>query len=206
MPKFPKKETDIYALATQMIAGYTAYPAVFPRADVAALEDALNDAHNQVIVQQCFLADARIATEAKEDAYDTLVAEMKRQLKRSEVNTRDNPTALTLIGWDAKAESNAVHKPGQPRHLEATPQGPGAVHLDWKAPVPGKGGAVRSYIILRREQPQGKPFTDWFQAALALETEITLTNQPRFIQLEYRIIAINASGVSAPSNVVAVVV
>ncbi len=88
--------------------------------------------------------------------------------------------------------------------MNAIQQGPGTVHLDWKAPVPGKGGPVRSYIVLRREQPPGYPFTDWFQAGLALETEITLTNQPRFIQLEYRIIAINASGVSAPSNVVAV--
>lgn len=188
-----------------MIAGYTAYPAVFPHANVAALENALNDAHNQVIVQQCFLADARIATEAKEEAFDALVAEMKRQLKRSEVDTKDNPTALTLIGWDAKAESNAVRKPGQPRNLEATQQGPGVVYLDWKAPVPGKGGAVRSYIVLRREQPPGHPFTDWAQAGLALETESTLTNQPKFIQLEYRIIAVNGSGVSVPSNVAAVV-
>lgn len=54
-----------------------------------------------------------------------------------------------------------------------------------------------------RNEP--KPFTDWFQASLALETEITLTNHLRLIQLEYRIIAINASGVSVPSNVAAVV-
>lgn len=206
MPKFPKKEADVYALVTQMIAGYTAYPAVFPHANVPALEDALNDAHNQVIVQNCFLADARIATEAKEDALDDLAAEMKRQLKRSTVDTKDNPTALTLIGWDAKPESKAIRKPGQPRHLEATQQGPGTVYLDWKAPVPGKRGAVRHYTILRREHAPGQPFNDWFQAGLALETEITLTNQPRFIQLEYRIIAINASGVSVPSNVAAVVV
>lgn len=205
MPQFPKKEMDIYTLATQMITGYTAYPAIFPRADVAALENALNDAHNQVTVQQCFLADARIATKAKEEAFDTLVAEMKIQLKRSEVETRDNPTALTLIGWDDKAESKGVRKPGQPRNLEATQQGPGVVNLDWKAPAPGKGGAVRSYIILRREHALGQPFTEWSQAGLALENEITLTNQPRFIQLEYRIIAVNASGVSVPSNVAAVV-
>ena len=206
MPKFPKKEADVYDLVNQMIAGYTAYPAVFPHANVPALEDALNDAHNQVIVQNCFLADARIATEAKEDALDDLVAEMKRQLKRSEVDTKDNPTALTLIGWDAKPESKAIRKPGQPRNLEATQQGPGVVYLDWKAPVPGKGGAVRSYIILRREHAPGQPFTNWTHEAISLNPEITLINQPRFIQLEYRIIAVNAGGVSVPSNVAAVVV
>lgn len=205
MPTFPKREADILALANEMLAGYTAHPARFPHADAYALENARNDYTNQVVVQNCFVSDARIATEAKEDAFDDLVAEMKRQLKRSEVDTKDNPTALTLIGWDAKADSKAVRKPGQPRHLEATQQGPGTVYLDWKAPVPGKGGAVRSYIVLRREQPQGHLFTDWFQAGLALETESTLANQPRFIQLEYRIIAVNASGVSVPSNVATVV-
>lgn len=89
--------------------------------------------------------------------------------------------------------------------MNATQQSPGAVHLDWKAPVPDKGGAVRHYIILRREHAPGQSFTNWSQAALALETEITLTNQPRFIHLEYRIIAVNASGVSVPSNFVDVV-
>lgn len=64
---------------------------------------------------------------------------------------------------------------------------------------------MRSYIVLRREHVPGQPFTNWAHAALALETEITLTNQPRYIQLEYRIIAVNASGVSVPSNVAAVV-
>ncbi len=216
MPTFPKREADILALANQMLAGYTAHPAIFPHADAYALENARNDYTNQVVVQDCFVSAARIATDAKEDAYDDLVAEMKQQLKRSEVDTHDNPTALTLIGWDAQAASNAVRKPGQPRHLEATQQGPGTVTLDWKPPlsssirnphsaIRNRFGAVRSYIVLRREQPAGQPFTDWFQAGLALETEITLTNQPRFIQLEYRIIAINASGVSTPSNVATVV-
>ncbi|OQC06656.1 MAG: hypothetical protein BWX80_01463 [Candidatus Hydrogenedentes bacterium ADurb.Bin101] len=86
-----------------------------------------------------------------------------------------------------------------------TQQGPCVVYFDWKAPVPGKGSAVRSCIVLCREHALGQPFTDWLQAGLVLESGINLTNQPRFIQLEHRIIAVNASGTGVPSNVVAMV-
>lgn len=115
------------------------------------------------------------------------------------------PTVLPLIGWDTKAESKAIRKSSQPDLLKATQQGPGTVALDWQAPVPGKGEPVQSYIILHREHTLGQVFTDCVQVALAIKSEITRTNQPRFIQLEYRIIAINASSVSAPSNAVALV-
>ncbi|OQB38408.1 MAG: hypothetical protein BWY09_01345 [Candidatus Hydrogenedentes bacterium ADurb.Bin179] len=40
---------------------------------------------------------------------------------------------------------------------------------------------------------------------MALTPEITLTNQPRYIQLEYRIIAINSAGNSITSNIAAMV-
>jgi len=205
MPRFPKKEADIFALANQMIAGYTDHPAVFPHADVAALTNARIDYTNQVIVAGCYKADVALATEVKEKAFRALVRIMKQQLKRSEVDTKDNPLQLKMIGWTEERYGTKVRKPSQPRALEATPRGPGVVELEWKAPAPGKGGSVRSYVVLRRQQLQGQKFTDWSQEGMALTTEITLTNQPRYIQLEYRIIAINSSGNSIPSNAVAVV-
>ena len=205
MSRFPKKEADIFALANQMIAGYTDHPAVFPHADVAALTNARIDYTNQVIVAGCFEADARLATEVKDNARRALVRLMKQQLKRSEVDTKEDPLQLKLIGWTEERYGTTVRKPSQPRALEATPRGPGVVELDWKAPAPGKGGVVRSYVVLRRQQLPGKNFTDWSQEGSSLKPEITLTNQPRFVQLEYRIIAINATGASIPSNVVAVV-
>ena len=52
---------------------------------------------------------------------------------------------------------------------------------------------------------QGGKFTNRTQTGLAPKPETTLVNQPRFIQLEYRIIAVIGSGVSEPSNLVAVV-
>ena len=205
MPRFPKKEADIFALANQMIAGYTDHPAVFPHADVAALTDARINYTNQVIVAGCYKADVALATEVKDKAFRALTRKMKQQLKRSEVDTKDTPLQLKLIGWTEERYGTKVRKPAQPRALEATSRGPGVVELDWKPPVPGKGGPVRSYVVLRRQQLHDKKFTNWAQEGMALTNEITLTIQPRFIQLEYRIIAINAKGNSIPSNSVAVV-
>jgi len=204
MPRFPKKEADVFALVNQMIAGYTAYPAVFPHADVAGLTDARTDYTNQAIVEGCYTSDALLATETKDTALRALKREMKKQLKRSEVDTKKNPLQLKFIGWTEERYGKAVRKPSQPRALEATPRGPGVVELDWKAPAPGNGGPVRSYVILRRQHLPGKQFSNWTQEGMALNPEITLTNQPRFVQLEYRIIAVNTAGNSVPSNTAAV--
>lgn len=43
------------------------------------------------------------------------------------------------------------------------------------------------------------------QVGIAIESESTIMNQPRGVQLEYRIKAINTGGESVPSNTVAVV-
>ena len=40
--------------------------------------------------------------------------------------------------------------------------------LDWKAPSPGPGGRVRTYLIERREQVSGSAFNEWHQVAIAL--------------------------------------
>jgi len=74
-----------------------------------------------------------------------------------------------------------------------------------KSAIQNQSGPVRSYIILRRQHLPGQKFTDWAQEGMALKPEITLTNQPRFMQLEYCIIAVNGNGTSVPSNVAAVV-
>ena len=108
-------------------------------------------------MQQCFLADARIATEAKEEAFDALVAEMKRQLKRSEVDAQDNPTALTSSAGTPKPQSTAVRKPGCPATSKRTNK---ARHRPprLESPVPGKGGSVRSTSSSAANSPRGNLF------------------------------------------------
>ena len=68
------------------------------------------------------------------------------------------------------------------------------------------GGAMRTYVIERRQQQEGGgEFGKWQQVGVALETEATLVIQPRGVQLEYRIKAINTGDKSVPSNIGAVV-
>ena len=130
---------------------------------------------------------------------------MKVQLRQSEVDTADDAQKLGMIGWGPKAPAQPSNPPGKPRNLDPVVQGPGTLFLDWKQPAPGPGGRVRTYMIERPEQVSGGAFNEWHQIAIALEHNLTLTDQPRNIQLEYRVIAVNNGGNSVPSNTADVV-
>ena len=206
MPRFPRREAEVIALADAMIAGYTANPADFPNADVPALQ-AARDAYQTARDEQTeSMGRAQLKTDVKDEKLDDLEDVMKNQLKQSEVDTAADPEKLGLIGSGPKAPGQPSNPPGQPRALDPVIQGPGTLFLDWKQPAPGVGGPVRSYVIERRTQPGGGgAFDAWAQVNVALESEITLIGQPRGRQLEYRVIAINTGGRSVPSNTAAVV-
>jgi len=150
---------------------------------------------------------AKIKTEEKDAALDALTENMIAQLKQSEVDTANDPGKLELIGWGKKAPAQPTNPPNQPRALEAIMQGPGTVYLDWKSPIiGGKGGPVRTYVIYRRNGPQGGgAFGSWEQVGMALETHTLLTHQPQRCEIEYRIIGVNTAGISVPSNTAPVV-
>lgn len=206
MAQFPKAEADVVALANAMVAGYTAHAADFPSADAASLTTALSDYSTAKTSQTDALAVAQVATEDKNLKLDTLEEAMRGELKKSEVDVGTDSEKLEYIGWGPKAPPTPADAPGQPRNLDPVSQGAGMLFLDWKAPARGSGGPVRTYLIERREQPAGGgEFGSWAQVGIALETETTLTDQPRGPQLEYRIKAINAGGESVPSNTAAVV-
>ena len=205
MATFPTNEADISVLWNNMRLGYIANPTVFPHADVPGLEAVGQEYGNAVIFQRCLLADEKIAAEAKAAAWQALVEEMTDQLRQSEVDTASDPVKLALIGWGPHAEAKATQKPGQVRTLEATYEGPGMVELDWKPPLASKGGPVRTYLILRRMESSGGIMGEWDQVGISLSNQITLSNQMRFRQLEYRVAAVNGAGVGVPSNTVAVV-
>lgn len=206
MAQFPKAEADVVALATAMVAGYGAHAADFPSADAAGLTTVLGEYNIAKIAQIDAEAAAQVATEAKNLKLDPLEDVMRDELKKSEVDVGSDSEKLEYIGWGPKAPPTPADAPGQPRNLDPIVQGPGTLFLDWKPPARGSGGTVRTYVIERREQPAGGgEFGSWAQVGIALETESTLTDQPRGPQLEYRVKAVNAGGDSVPSNTAAVV-
>jgi len=205
MPIFPKREPDILALCQAMIAGKTAHPAMFPSLNVGILIIGRADYEGAKTAQIEAIAHARVAGDQKDTALAALAEKMKAELKKSEVDVGGDSEKLEYIGWGPKAAPSPADPPGQPRDLEALAQGNGSVELDWKGPARGSGGAVRTYVIERRQQPTGGEFGDWSQASIALESQAILMNQPRGPQLEYRVKAINTGGQSPPSNTVGVV-
>ena len=206
MAQFPKAEADVSALAMSMMAGYSAHAADFPSANPMGISTAFGAYYTARNAQTDAMAAAQVATEAKNAVLATLEETMRAELKKSEVDVGNDGEKLEYIGWGPKSAPSPSTPPGQPRNLESVIQGAGTLFLDWKAPARGSGGTVRTYIIERREQPAGGgEFGSWSQVGIAMESETSLTNQPRGPQLEYRVKAVNVGGESIPSNTVAVV-
>ena len=206
MPKFPKREADIFALAHRMLDGFVLHQADFPSFNFNLLSGKYRFYRSRKKAQTEALAAAQVATDEKDAKLTALVEVMKNELKKSEVDVGADSEKLAYIGWGPKAPPSPADPPGQPRNLDAAVQGAGSVLLDWKAPARGSGGKVRTYVIERRVQPEGgDEFGKWQQAGIALESESTLMSQPCGVQLEYQVKAVNTGGISSPSNTVAIV-
>jgi len=205
MPRFPRRENEVAALARAMIAGYTANPSVFPHADLAGLTNTYDIYKSFRKGADCFMALAHMKTEAKDQALAELAEKMRVELKQSEVDTVADPEALKLIHWGERAAAQPQRKPGQPRDFEAVRQGRGTVAVDWKSPGSGPHGTVRTYVVFRRQADATGHMGPWEQAALTPDTALELTGQPTNTQLEYRVTAFNLTGPGPPSNTAGVV-
>ncbi len=204
MPRFPTREADVLALVNQMIAGRLAHPADFPHMAGPALTIRRNIYLAARDEQIEAYAAAQLATQKKLDELKALERVMKNKLKQSEVDVAGDPEKLSYIGWGPKAVPQPIEGPGQVNNLRLREQGQGSISLEWDSP--DCGGAVRNYIIEQRcQQNDNGKFDSWKLIASAFENHIKLTNQPQKITLEYRIKAVNISGESMPSNVVAAV-
>ena len=201
MAQFPISESDILMLAQAMQTGLENNLTVFPAPPVTAanLSTALG---NYVAAKDGAIAAQAMATgaiAAKNAALQTLVDDMKADLRYAEDKTHNDNAQLHLIGWSARSAATptpALALPGQARILEAPRQGEGWIFLDWKEPT--DGGPVATYRIQRRLRPDGA----WLDVGLAIDSETTLTGQERAKEWEYRVSAVNKAGESKASNTV----
>ena len=181
-----------------MITGLENNVPIYPSPPVSTIDlqaafDATIDARDAATAAQ---AAAEQATTDKQLALEDLTEKMKDDLRYAENTVDFDDDKLKLLGWGGRRDPKALDTPGQARALEAPKQGEGWIFLDWKSP--SEGGKVAAYKIERRERPEGP----WLDAGMAMESEITLHNQERGKEWEYRVIAVNKSGEGMPSNTV----
>ncbi len=208
MPRFPKNQADIAALAWLLRTGLKDNPAIFPAPPVSWFF--IGTKKTQFVTARDSALSARAAAEsaftAKDVALEELVEVMKADIRYAENTVDFDDDKLKLIGWAGKKAPTALPPPGQSRLLEAPKQGGGWVYLDWKQPA--AGGKPAAYKVQRRvggvvgSEPVGDR---WGTVATAILSEITLVDQPEKTELEYRVIAINKSGEGQASNTVMVV-
>jgi len=208
MPRFPKNQADIAALAGLLWRGLLGNNAVFPAPPV--LWYIIMTKRNQFVTARDSALSARAAAEAaftaKDVALEELIEAMKADIRYAENTVDFADDKLKLIGWAGRKAPTALPPPGQSRLLEAPKQGSGWVYLDWKQPA--DGGKPAAYKVQRRvggvvgSEPVGDR---WKDIATAILSEITLVDQPEKTEIEYRVIAINKSGEGPESNTVEVV-
>lgn len=201
MPRFPKKEAEIVALAEQLWRGLWANRPTYQRPPVHPILILIHSLQYRnrrefAIAKQ---AAAETAIAVKNDALDDLIEALKSNIRYAENTVNYDDDKLKLIGWAGKKAKTPLAPPGQVRLLEASKQGKGWVYLDWKAPL--NGGRPKAYKIQRRLRGSG----NWQDVATAIVIEATLVEQPQKQELEYRIIAVNKTGEGEPSNTVMVV-
>jgi len=222
---------QVVELADRMIAGISEHPEKFPSCDTAGLQ-ALREEFMQASVNlNDAEAQATIAAEDKLRKFKKLQTEIKRQVKYGTADSSNNPEEVVLMGWGIRRDPQQIEMPGPPGSLKITAQSAegrvgdnGMLCLVWDKSRRG-GGPVRSYII-ERKQFTGGDWSQWQFAGNSYNNEIKLTKQPPHtflrpplmrgyesrrggfaigVKLWYQVRAGNASGVSCPSNMVAVV-
>jgi hypothetical protein len=200
MTKFPTSEPQIIALVARMVAGFTKYPADFPRISTFS-RIKLSTANRSYLLAKKSLVEAcaklRIATKVKREKLLELKNIMKTSLQKAQVDVTNNPEKLKLIGWEPKSACQRAQIPGQPTDLAIVDKQNGALSLNWNKPV--NGGTTYNYIIERRCRNTDQS-DNWTLEAISYGCRITLANQPKGIKLEYRIRASNLAGQSLPSN------
>jgi hypothetical protein len=208
MATFPTRRNDLLALAIKIVEGVTANRSVYPAAsfDTASLTGAISSAQTSTTSRQQKESALSVATEEERDAYDALSELVRSHLNRAEDSHKSAPENLTLIGWERQAVPTR-RVPSSPRSLEAQPHGAGSVFLDWKAPLDNRGSGRAAFFRVERQVRtlDGKTTEAWgVWSGSAVASELLLTGQPRGVELDFRIIAVNATGDSLPSNTLTV--
>ena len=201
MPTFPTKPTEVLSLLKTMAAGFSTHPEIFPNPPHPS--DDLNDEAANFDIEHNANVEAQSIAEQTKETEKLRLEKIKTKLKANiayAIHVTHEERELNIIGLSNRSAPTPLAPPEQPISLEAPRYGDGTVYLHWTAPK--GGGKVQAFRIQRRELHSDGPDTDWVFCDLSFITEAMLTNQPRGIMLEYRVISANLAGESEASNIV----
>ena len=201
MARFPRTEPKIALLASLLADGLESASDDFPNAPVAsgelhALLAAFNEAVSAVTAAEAELSERRAT---KRRALTKLMRSMKADLRYAEFAARKAPEKLTELGWGRRRSRRPLEHPGEVRNHRITKEGRTWIALAWKAP--DDGGAVVAYAIERRKSEGGS----WEPVVTVTDTKHRMVDQPRGVELSYRVVAMNNAGRGAPSATVTAV-
>lgn len=198
MASFPRTEAKVTELARDVIAGLDTLRDHFPTPPVPhhALQAALDAFHeaDAAAVDAAATASRRYAE--KKTAFSNLVALLKTDLRYAENTVGFDGAILSGLGWGGRKPKTRLEPPGQVLGLGIVREGEGWIALRWDKPV--DGGKAQAYRVQVRAGRQAS----WREAGSTVMTEITLNDQQRGVDLEYRVIAINRAG-EGPASAVA---
>lgn len=201
MPTFPSKPAEIQTLLKTIAAGFKAHPEIYssPPYSPDEIEAEANNyglKHARCVELQ---AQADAAKAEERAAFESMKIKGKGSIAYAIHATHDE-SELNFVGWSNRSAPTPTPPPGPPTSLDSPRHGNGTVYLTWDAP--SQGGRVQAYKIQQRELHSDSADSEWVLCEMAMTTEATLSNQPKSLVLEYRVIAANVQGESSPSNVV----
>ena len=199
MPRFPQTEPDITALAELLAEGLGRAPEDFPTPPVPATQlRAKLDAYAQaraatVVAETAFREQHAIKDEALEDLVST-----KADLKYAEFAVKDRPEKLSQLGWAQRRGATPLKAPGEVRNIKLAGEGDSWVVLRWESP---SDGGKPAFYKIHRQSDEGR----WDEVGTSTNTEQLMSNQPRGVSLNFRVVAVNKAGEGPPSATVTVV-
>lgn len=207
MPEFPRRKNDILVQAAKMVRGFVDYAADYPNPpfDGGPLATIVSSAVNLIGDRQTKEAAYQDALELENDKiYHEAVPEMRHLERLARDRYGDDPAKLAEIGLEPKADRRFL-APGIVRGLEVAHQGAGTVEIDWKAPARTAATGDPKVYKITRETRNPEPPNEAIEAfgtwqTIEFTTKAIILNQPRGVEIRYRVIASNNNGDGPPMD------
>ena len=204
MPTFPDNKLDILVFAAKVAAGINNNPIDYPQPpfDAATMMSKLAEATSLMAERQDKDAEAKDLLERENAKVEEIRVLLRQNVDQAETIHGNDAAKLQEIDWDVRADPKHLI-PGQARNLQATHQAAGEVELDWNLPVhTATTGKPTIYKITRETRNMNppndviEPFGTW--QTTEFKTKAALDNQPRGVEIRYRVTASNTNGDGPP--------